>query len=390
MDIYRQKSKFKLLLIIVGLIIVLLSLLYNNRLASKLAIEEQKKAEILRNTYNEIFNAPLEEDLSFEQSIIEKNNTIPIIIADSLDNILFFGNIDSAKIKRHADYVQHRLEQIKTIQEPLTFEIGENSGELQYLYYENSSLLRQLKYYPFVQFAILGLFLGIGYLAFSFSRRSEQNRVWVGMAKETAHQLGTPLSSLVGWVEYLKEAYQDNPEAVKVFGEMEKDTHRLELVTDRFSKIGSKPNLKPHLVSEQLQTSLDYIKRRASDQVNFKISIENDRLTSNMNPALFNWVLENLLKNALDAMDGKGNIEITLQQKKGDILIDVKDDGKGISKNLQSRVFQPGISTKKRGWGLGLTLSKRIIEEYHNGKIFVKESNTGKGTTFRIVIPSAN
>ena len=388
MDIYRQKSKFKLLLIILGLIIVLVSLLYNNRLASKLAVEEQKKAEILRNTYNAIFNAPLEEDLSFEQSIIEKNNTIPIIITDSMDNILFFGNIDSTKIKRNANYVQQRLQRIKATQEPLTFEIGENTGELQYLFYEHSSLLRQLKYYPFIQFAILGLFLGIGYLAFSFSRRSEQNRVWVGMAKETAHQLGTPLSSLVGWVEYLKEEYQDNPEAIKIFGEMEKDTERLELVTDRFSKIGSKPNLKPHLISEQLTASLRYIKRRASDKVSFDLQISNEQLKANMNPALFNWVLENLLKNALDAMDGKGNIQISLIDKKEDIIIDVTDDGKGMSKNLQSRVFQPGISTKKRGWGLGLTLSKRIIEEYHNGKIFVKESQLGKGTTFRIVIPA--
>ena len=230
MDIYKQKSRFKLLLIIVGLIIVLLSLLYNNRLARKLAVEEQKKVETLRNAYEKIFAAPLDTDLSFEQSILEKNTTIPVIIADSSDNVIIFGNIDSSRISRNPDYVSQRLQRIKSEQEPLTFEIGENSGEIQYLYYENSYLQKELKYYPFIQFAILGLFLSMGYLAFSFSRRSEQNRVWVGMAKETAHQLGTPLSSLVGWIEYLKEEHGSDPDAMKIFSEMEKDTGRLELV----------------------------------------------------------------------------------------------------------------------------------------------------------------
>jgi signal transduction histidine kinase len=267
-------------------------------------------------------------------------------------------------------------------QDNMPLEIEFAPGRKQYIYYKNSTVLTLLTYYPFVQLIIIGLFILISYLAFSASRKSEQNRVWVGLAKETAHQLGTPISSMMAWMDYLKEA--DEAQKVDAIEEISKDLQRLELITDRFSKIGSAPVLKDENIYEVMNKSIEYLERRVSKQVHFSIVTTNELMTAKLNISLFDWVIENLCKNAVDAMDGKGNIFITLSEEHHKVYIDIRDTGKGIAKANLKSVFTPGFTTKRRGWGLGLSLAKRIIENYHEGQISIKESEIGKGTTFRI------
>jgi signal transduction histidine kinase len=267
-------------------------------------------------------------------------------------------------------------------QDNMPLEIEFAPGRKQYIYYKNSTVLTLLKYYPFVQLIIIGLFILISYLAFSASRKSEQNRVWVGLAKETAHQLGTPISSMMAWMDYLKEA--DDAQKVDAIEEISKDLQRLELITDRFSKIGSAPILKDENIYEVMKKSIEYLERRVSKQVHFSIVTTNELMTAKLNISLFDWVIENLCKNAVDAMDGKGSIFITLSEEHHKVYIDIRDTGKGIAKANLKSVFTPGFTTKRRGWGLGLSLAKRIIENYHEGQISIKESEIGKGTTFRI------
>jgi signal transduction histidine kinase len=280
-------------------------------------------------------------------------------------------------------YLKRELAEMKESRPPIDIEYSKNAHS--YIYYRDSILLTQLKYFPYIQFTIILLFLAIAYLTFSTSRRAEQNRVWVGMAKETAHQLGTPISALSGWVEHMK-LIVTSPEAASTIPEVEKDIARLELIAHRFSKIGSTPELASTNLLQEIDRNIQYIRRRASGKVIINIHSTDQNIEALISPPLFDWVLENLLKNALDAIGGNGTIDITLSKQGKQVFVDVKDSGKGIPSSKFKTVFRPGYSTKKRGWGLGLSLAKRIIEEYHRGKIFVKESQVGKGTTFRLTL----
>lgn len=317
---------------------------------------------------------------SFISEVVLNSASVPVIYADSSGQVIEYGNLDSSKVAEPG-YLVEQIEIMKGQNEPIEIELEE--GVVNYIYYKDSLLLQQIKYYPYVQLGVIAFFLLVAYYAFSNARKAEQNQVWVGMSKETAHQLGTPISSLVGWVEYFRE--QDiSPQVIE---ELEKDIGRLELITERFSKIGSKPDLHPQPIGPVLQEAVDYLKKRASKQVVFSLEMDQRPLHAQINPPLFNWVIENLVKNALDAMEGRGQITIAVSQQGDKLAIDFSDTGKGIPKSRFQSVFQPGYSTKKRGWGLGLSLTKRIIENYHKGKIFVKSSVIGKGTTFRILLP---
>jgi signal transduction histidine kinase len=273
-----------------------------------------------------------------------------------------------------------QLEKMKSETEPIEIELGD--GIVQYVYYRNSTLLVQLTYYPYIQLGVILLFILVAYLAFSASRRAEQNQVWVGLSKETAHQLGTPISSLIGWVELLKEKHPDK----KLVSELEKDAGRLEEITERFSKIGSKPILSNSNILEVLKESIAYLESRTSDQVIFTFDSDRQDYEVPINRVLFQWVVENLCKNSVDAMEGSGTIKISVSDQHKQVLIDFEDSGKGIPKNRQKTIFKPGFTTKRRGWGLGLSLAKRIIEIYHKGKIFVLHSEPGKGTVIRIIL----
>lgn len=369
------------------LIIVSASIFYTNYIATRLADEERKKVELLATVYQKLSSGDENVDLGFMFEIIQSNETVPLILTDNNGSVVAYRNIDSASATRDKDYIAKLIVQMRDDKEPIRIDLG--NGNFNTIYYRDSYLLTQLIYFPYIQFAIILLFIMVGYFAFSSSRRAEQNRVWVGMAKETAHQLGTPLNSLTGWIDYLEERL-DKETAQKVLPEMQKDIDRLETVTQRFSKIGSAPSVAQHNLLDIVEKSVAYIRARASDRVTWQIHPKGSEFNTRVNPSLFEWVIENLLKNALDAMDGAGKISIQIEATVEKIIIDVEDSGKGIMPNRFKRVFKPGYSTKQRGWGLGLSLSKRIIEEYHDGKIFVKDSVPGKGTTFRIIMPKAS
>ena len=304
----------------------------------------------------------------------------PVIITNEKeDRILSYGNLDSLMMQ-DTGFVRHQLEVMRSENDPLEIDFM-NTGKAK-IFYRTSDLIEQIKYFPILQFIVIALYLLIAYLLFSWARRSEQNQVWAGMAKETAHQLGTPISSLMGWVELLK--MQEEPFAGTE--EMEKDIDRLQVVTDRFSKIGSVPVLEPTDIIPVIKDTMDYLQHRFSKKFEFDIQLPKESLVVPLVPSLFRWVLENLTKNAVDAMGDHGKITLELTEDSNEVFIDLSDTGKGISKSQIKQVFNPGYTSKKRGWGLGLSLAKRIIEEYHKGKIFVKSSVVGQGTTFRIVL----
>lgn len=346
--------------------------------------EEAKKvknyADALKLSYT------MDEDnsdaLNFITELIRNNQTIPVVLMSDEGELIDAANVDSSDIK-NKERLSELVASMKKEHMPLEIEFA--PGRKQFVYYKNSTVLTLLKFYPYVQLAIVGLFVFISYLAFSASRRSEQNRVWVGLAKETAHQLGTPISSMMAWMEYLQDA--SDVQRREAIAEISKDVRRLELITDRFSKIGSAPVLTEESIYDVMQKSIEYLERRVSRQVHFSIVTTNEEIKARLNISLFDWVIENLCKNAIDAMDGRGNIFITLSEDAKNTYIDIRDTGKGIAKGNLKTVFTPGFTTKKRGWGLGLSLAKRIIENYHEGQIFVKESEVGKGTTFRITLP---
>lgn len=385
MNIYEQKSTWKLILLITLLMIIITSILYTNFLAGKLASEERKKMELLADVYKMLNATSGNVDLGFMFHIIESNETVPLILADEAGNVIGHKNLDTFKIARDTNYLRKQLELMKEDRPPIDIEYSKNAH--QYIYYRDSYLLVQLRYFPFIQFSIILLFLAVAYLTFSTARRAEQNRVWAGMAKETAHQLGTPISALSGWVDYMKLQLQEGDETLQVLPEVEKDIERLELIAERFSKIGSVPDLVTTNLYDEVEKSTQYIRRRASGKVQINLHApQGKNVEAKISPPLFAWVIENLLKNALDAIGGSGIIDIYVQQQGKQTFLDIKDSGKGIPPNKLNAVFRPGYSTKKRGWGLGLSLAKRIIEEFHKGKIFVKESQVGKGTTFRIIL----
>jgi signal transduction histidine kinase len=385
LNLYEKKLRWKWLLFCVALLIVSATLWYTNTLARKLAEEEKLKVEQIADVYKYISTATDITDFGFFIDIIQSNKSVPIISTDNEGNIIASSNLDSVKAATDSTYLKKQLDDMKKFAQPVKFEITENN--YQYIYYKHSYLYTQLRYYPVIQLLIIAGFLILSYFLFNTARRSEQNRVWVGMAKETAHQLGTPISSMVGWIDYLKDASGSIEQKKNIIDEMDKDVKRLELIADRFSKIGSSPDLISRNIVKDIASTFEYIKRRAGKRVNFLFSTTTETLHANINPTLFNWVIENILKNALDAIEGSGDISLQIHETERSAIIDISDTGKGIQKSKFTTVFEPGYSTKKRGWGLGLTLAKRIVENYHNGKIFVKQSVPGKGTTFRIIIP---
>lgn len=341
---------------------------------SYLYYKDSKLFTGLRNVLDDLIK-------SFISEVVVNTASVPVIITDSSKSkMIAFGNIDSIKINDR-NYANEMLSVMQTQNNPIVVElygIGKS-----YVFYKDSFLLTQLKYYPFVQLIIIGLFLFVAYLLFSTSRNAEQNQVWVGMAKETAHQLGTPLSSLMAWVEILKMKNMDSA----TISEIEKDVHRFEIITQRFSNIGSLPKLEKQNIVKSVYDAIDYVIARSSKKVKFSVNISKDvEYNIPLNEPLFEWVIENLCKNAIDAMDGEGKIDISVTEENQSVLIDITDTGKGIFKSKFKTVFKPGYTSKKRGWGLGLTLCKRIIETYHKGQIFVRNSTIGKGTTFRIIL----
>lgn len=317
---------------------------------------------------------------SFISEVAINSAAVPVIYTDSSKtNIIAYGNIDSTKINTPEKSVAI-IKLMELQNTPILVDLGE--GSKNYIFYEQSPLLIQLKYYPYIQFGVIGVFLLIAYILFSTARKAEQDQVWVGMSKETAHQLGTPLSSLMAWIDYLRSSDMDE----SIVDEMNRDVIRLNMITERFSKIGSQPTLQDEDVCLVVRNAIDYLKTRTSKNVNYKLHLPDTEIHAQLSVPLFEWVIENICKNAVDAMDGKGELTISVIDIPEGVSIDIKDSGKGIHKSKFKSVFKPGFTTKKRGWGLGLSLCKRIIENYHDGKIFVLQSEENKGTTFRILL----
>lgn len=380
---FRQIINWKTGLALIAILIVIGTIFYSRYLARKIAREERQKVEEWVIAGQSFINSPENADTRLATFIITENKSIPIIWTNERDSIIDHINLDSAKSANNKSYVQKKLKKFKSLHEPVSYPDANDPSKQNLYYYGDSKLLNEVRYYPIVQLCIVALFIIVTIVSIRSSYRSTQNQVWAGMAKETAHQLGTPVSSLEGWVEMLKESSGNE----KIVQELEKDVDRLRLVSDRFGKIGSTPHLEEINLVSQINSMVDYMRKRATGKINFSVNAYGQQpITGKVSAPLFDWVIENLLKNALDAMEGKGNITVDINDTGKTIHIDVTDTGKGIVRKNIPMVFKPGFTTKKRGWGLGLSLSKRIIEQYHKGEIFVKHSELGKGTTFRIVL----
>lgn len=356
---------------------------YTSSLADKLKAEEVKKMELWAEAMRAIADPEGDiSNLSFYDRIITGNTTIPVVLARS-NGKLQSRNLDSL-VANDSIRLRKKFEQMKKVHEPIIIQLPD--GENQYVYYDDSILLQKLKYYPLFQLGVVSIFLLIAYLAFSYARRSEQNKVWVGLAKETAHQLGTPMSSLMAWIDLIED--EQSQATDMAFGEMRKDVDRLKIITERFSKIGSDPVLEIRPMDVVLKNAVSYMSNRSPKMIAISYQNQAEDLYCEINLPLFEWVVENLVKNAIDAMPkGEGNITIKLTKQKNKAFIDFTDNGSGIHPSKFKTVFKPGFTTKKRGWGLGLSLVKRIVEHYHKGLIFVKESTLNVGTTFRIILP---
>jgi signal transduction histidine kinase len=369
-------------LALVVIAIVSGTIFYSQYMAKKIIREERQKVEQWVAASKAIVTNP-GMDLTLPNIIRNEQTSIPIIETNEKDSIVSFINLDSAKAMEDPGYLKNKLREFRKANDPFVLVLSENPPIINKYYYGNTALLGEVKYYPIIQLVVLALFIIITVISITTRNEATQNQVWAGMAKETAHQLGTPISSLQGWVEMLKEDKSNE----SITRELQKDIDRLKLVSDRFGKIGSIPQLEEMNLVEQISLMVDYIKKRSPGRVFFSIDTNNmPEIRARISAPLFDWVVENLLKNALDAMEGKGEIQVTLREQAKEILIDVRDSGKGISKSNLGKIFKPGFTTKKRGWGLGLSLSKRIIEQYHKGQLFVRFSEPGKGTTFRIVL----
>lgn len=342
-------------------------------------MEEKKRIEIWAEANKKLIESAPEADVDMILKILENNNSIPVIWVGQNSNMLMVRNIKEPEKNTQQFYKQY-IEKLKAKNH---FFVINLENENQYVYYDDSLLIKQLQYFPYVQFSVIFIFLGVAFFALSNAQKSEQNKVWVGLSKETAHQLGTPISSMLAWEALLRNKYP----ADSLIYEMGKDINRLQIIAERFSKIGSKPDLQPVNLNHALKNALKYINSRSSARVKIQIFFDKEKeFTAALNVPLFEWVIENLCKNAIDAMDGSGNIDLFVKNDGYNIIIDLHDTGKGIERKLFRRVFKPGFTTKKRGWGLGLSLAKRIVEQYHHGKIFVKQSVPNAGTTFRIVL----
>jgi len=381
-----SQNTWKFILGTLGLVILIVTLFYSNYLASELKASEEKNKELYIFALNSLLK-PSEDESSntFEiQLEIQQKFKLPNIIDRGINEEIEAGNWGGSRDTNQV-FLRGKIEDfIASGEEPIDYPLG--GGKI---YIFNSPLLVLIQYYPIVQVILVGLFIALGYYLFSTARKSEQNRVWAGMAKETAHQLGTPISAMLAWIEYLKETNVDRPDQFEVVSELRKDVDRLELIADRFSKIGSDPELERTNIYHQLEEIRVYMKRRASRKVHFDFPESNEPLYVNVNQHLFSWVLENLIRNALDAMDGEGSITSKVRVEGQVVHLLLKDTGKGIPSSKFKEVFKPGYSTKQRGWGLGLSLAKRIIEDYHKGRIFVKQSKINEGTTFAIYLPVA-
>jgi signal transduction histidine kinase len=378
----RQLLNWRTLLAVIGILIVTGTIFYSRYVANKIAVEEKQKVEEWVEASKSL-NDPNNTDVILPFKITQNNDDIPIIVTNERDSITEYVNLDTLKAANDPGYLEKKLRKFKGLNQPIIWYDPQDSTRVNRYYYGHTALLNEVRYYPLVQLFIVGLFIAVTLLALRGSYRSVQNQVWAGMAKETAHQLGTPVSSLEGWVEMLKDTSGNE----KIVQELEKDVDRLRLVSDRFGKIGSTPQLEEVNLVTQINRMVDYMKKRATGKISFSVNAYGQRdVIARVSPPLFDWVIENLLKNALDAMEGRGSITVNIREDEKEVQIDVTDTGKGISKQNIARVFKPGFTTKKRGWGLGLSLSKRIISLYHKGEIFVKHSELGKGTTFRIVL----
>jgi len=357
------------------------SFVYTSNLVKTLKTEERRKVEMWAEATRLISSSDSSQNLEFLSSIItEGNTTIPVILTDGHDNIIASRNFNLSR-SDDPGYMLIRLEKIKKKNEPITIDLGNEF--INYIYYKDSTILTRLKYYPVIQLVLIILFILVSYLALSSSQKAEQNQVWVGMSKETAHQLGTPTSSLAGWIEILRNKYPDIP----FNRELALDIERLEKVTERFSRIGSKPLLSDDNIIKLILRTVEYLKTRSSSKITFDLDFYADKeIIIPVNAPLFEWVIENISKNAIDAMEGSGQITIKITETGKNACIDVSDTGKGIPKSTYKKIFSPGFTTKQRGWGLGLSLAKRIIEEYHSGKIFVRYSEAGKGSCIRIIM----
>ena len=374
----------KIILVVTAIIIAVASLVISHILIQDLSNEEHNKMVTWAQALNTLNNATENTDLTLVLNVIKSNNTIPVIVMSSKGEICDYRNIDinennaNDSIKALKKYAQSYYHSGKYIKIDL-----DGTTDYQLVCYDESIMLKRLATYPYVQLGIVLIFVVIAIFALLSSKKAEQNKVWVGLSKETAHQLGTPISSLLAWTEILKESYPED----EMIREMEKDVKRLEIIAERFSKIGSIPEPKETSLNEVITHVVEYMDRRTSSKVKITSNCGNTNIIVRINISLFEWVIENLCKNAVDAMEGKGNIDIYTYKEKEKTIIEVKDNGKGIKRSDIKNVFTPGFTTKKRGWGLGLSLAKRIIEEYHKGKIYVKDSEIGKGTTFRIELP---
>jgi len=379
---FNSLFNWRTVLALIAIAIVTGTVFYSDHLAKKIAAEEKIKIQQWVDASKDVASANNTELNLAIRILTENSKDIPMITVTEKDSILDHRNLDSSKITKES-YLLDKLREFKKLNEPIIWENPSDSLQKNKVYYGESVLLKQVRYYPIVQLFIVALFIIITLIAITTRNKSTQNQVWAGLAKETAHQLGTPLTSLQGWVEMLRET----PGMEKIVPEMSKDVDRLKLVSDRFGKIGSTPQLELNDIVAQVESMVSYVKRRSTEKVSFNLNTNGEtEIKAMINGPLFDWVIENLLKNALDAMEGKGSLNINIKNETAQVVVDVTDTGKGISKKNMSKVFKPGFTTKKRGWGLGLTLCKRIIEQYHKGELFVKQSEPGRGTTFRIVL----
>jgi signal transduction histidine kinase len=403
MKVYAQKRLSKFLLLAFAILIAGASLWYTNYLVKNISIAERTRAEVWAMSNKKILEIAdvNDEFVTFIYSVRDSLE-VPAIVTDAKGKIIFWKGLDSTKtnIKLEAEssvknkkmydpaYFELQLQEMKDQHDPIRIQVSSfDQQNEQLVYYKDSVLLSRLRMFPYIQLSLIAIFLLFAYFVFNTARKSEQNQVWVGLAKETAHQLGTPISSMMAWVELLKSRFKGKDD--QLFLEMENDMKRLEIVAERFSKIGSKPVLESHVVYKVVRDFVDYFEFRSSDKIRFKVSGDK-RVEALLNVPLFDWVLENLLKNAVNSIEESGEIEVNITENlvKEQVFIDVTDSGKGIPRSRFERVFQPGYTTRKRGWGLGLSLTRRIIQNYHKGQVFVKESEVGKGATFRIILKS--
>jgi hypothetical protein len=384
MDIYSRRSLWNNLLVIIGIVILVVTIIYTNYLSTELARSEEKNKEIYLQALADIMKSEnLDENLSTEVDIIEKF-TLPVILeseSGDLEGFNFGGEDELDKFELQLKKESFLAKGLIPV---------EGTGYANKIYFFDSPLYARIKFFPIIQILLITIFIVLGYYAVTTSRRAEQNRVWAGMAKETAHQLGTPISAILAWLEFLKDSNQDRPEQIEVIHELSDDVNRLELIADRFSKIGSAPELVEANIYEELSLIKSYMQRRAPKKIifNFPDAKFHSEIKVAINKHLYSWVMENLIRNALDSMDGKGEINAQVYNEGSYVCVDLKDSGKGVPPGKHNTIFQPGYTTKKRGWGLGLSLAKRIIEEYHRGKIYVKSSRPNEGTVFTIKLPA--